>query len=312
VTSVLGSGFGLYGHLPALAELGVEVRIPARYRSVFQRRPELAAYRNAVRFEEEDASWLTQSEGVVLARRPEDNALLAREMIRRGSPSYVVIEKPLAPTQQDAVVLDRDLRAAGVSYFVPYLFGYCDWCGHCRQRLQAETISSLEIDWRYPFRMPAGSWKADHESGGGVLNYYFIHIVALLSFLFDEYEIVECRASRDESGDRIDLTACSGSVMARATFVSGPACRFSVSANGDCVMAAPTPFGAVPDRGERDPRIDPLKTFYREEVLLRSPTNQMRNRNERILKNWGLIGHRLRDGGHNVGGSVDFGRYTQL
>ena len=46
--AIRGSGFGLYGYLPALVGCGRRVVLPERYRARFAERPELAPFANEV------------------------------------------------------------------------------------------------------------------------------------------------------------------------------------------------------------------------------------------------------------------------
>ena len=46
--TILGSGFGLYGYLPALLDLGHMVTLPTRYQAVVAGRPELSRFMSRV------------------------------------------------------------------------------------------------------------------------------------------------------------------------------------------------------------------------------------------------------------------------
>src|SRR5580704_17552067 len=105
--AIYGSGFGLYGHLPALAELGHDVVVPARYRPAFDGRTELQPYRSAVHFADNESGMLPMAELAVLARRPEDNDALARQaaLIPNLPRLKLAIEKPPGATPKAALAL---------------------------------------------------------------------------------------------------------------------------------------------------------------------------------------------------------------
>jgi predicted dehydrogenase len=293
--AVFGSGFGLYGHLPAIAELGRDVHVPARYRSAFDERAELAAYRSAVRFVDDEAGLLSDADLAVLARRPADNEAIARQAIQGQRSVQLVIEKPPAPNPQAALLLDKALRTAGVRYSTPYLLSYCDWACDCQRRVASGEVREITLHWQ--FNSPGGreSWKAMPVEGGGLLSYYFIHVIALADFLLGDYRVVECRAAQEGSGRNIGLVAVNESIRFAGTFCTSPADSvFSIALNGVPAATAPTPFGAIPRRGDRDPRIDVLKRFYTTEVFGESANRGAEDRGGRTLRVWAELAAHLR------------------
>jgi predicted dehydrogenase len=292
--AVFGSGFGLYGHLPAVAELGRDVYVPARYRSVFNEREELTVYRSAVHFVDDEATLLSKADLAVLARRPADNDALAHQAILIRRPLQLVIEKPPAPTPQAAISLDRALRTAGVRHATPYLLVHCDWARDCKRGVISGQVGEITLDWHFDSPKRSESWKAAPEEGGGPLNYYFIHVIALAEYLLGDYLVVECRASEEGSDRKISLVVVNGSIRFTATFcASSTVSRFSIARNGVVAMMADTPFGAIPRRGDRDPRIDPLKRFYTTEVFGKAAHQRVEERGGRTLKAWAELAEYL-------------------
>ena len=292
--AVFGSGFGIYGHLPALVESGHPVCIPSRYRPVVEERTELAAYRSEVRFIDDEETLLSTSELAVLARRPADNAALARRVIAKRFPLRVVIEKPLAPTPSDALSLERELRTARMRYATPYLLQYCDWARNCRLEVAAGRAVEIELNWHFSSKQPQDSWKSISQEGGGALSYYFIHVIALGEFLLGDYQVVECLSVNGEPGSGLKMVAVNGSVRFSATFCTGPgASMFALNLNGIPAFTADTPFGANPRRGFRDPRIESLKRFYTDEVFTLAAQQPDESRNSRTLTVWADLAKRM-------------------
>jgi predicted dehydrogenase len=289
--AVFGSGFGLYGHLPAVVELGRDVCVPARYRQAFDGRAELMAYRSAIHFVDDEAALLSNADLAVLARRPADNEALAHRAIPRAI--QLVIEKPPAPTPQAALSLDSALSAAGVRHSTPYLFAYCDWARDCQRMVISGDATEITLDWRFNSPGSRESWKATPQDGGGPLSYYFIHVIALAQFFLGDYHVVDCRVAEDGSERKISMAAVNGPVRFAGTFCIGSSDSvFSVALNGVSATTAATPFGMVPRRGDRDPRIDALKRFYTAEVFSNATGRDAGGR--RILRVWAEIAEQLR------------------
>ncbi len=274
-------------------ELGKEVAVPARYRSSFAERPELQAYRSAVRFVEDEMAFLPEADLAVLARRPADNIALAVKTLQHQRVLPLVIEKPPGPTPEDGLALDDSLLTAGVRHATPYLLEYCNWARDCRKQLISGQAQEISLDWR--FGKTDESWKTSPREGGGVLNYYFIHLIALSEFWLGAHRLVEFQAEDTKLGQKISMLATSGSIRFNAAFTLAPDYpSFSVTLDGVTATAESTPFGAIPRRGVRDPRIDVLKVFYAIEVFSDAPQHDTVRRQRRTLEAWAKLTKRQR------------------
>lgn len=245
---VLGGGFGLYGHTAALARMNVPVATLSRYRDEASSRPELAALIDRIDWVDDEATAIAAAGGVVLARRPVDNAATAG--LLPPSCRTVVIEKPIAPSADAADAVAACL--AGRRWAVPYLFLYTDWGMDLIGELAAGGSGTIE--WTHRQAAAAGPWKAAEEAGGGPLGFYLVHILALIAAaLPDAVLTVEL------SGE--DRVAIHAGTRLRVRFALAPIPAFEAVWSGASYRSA-GPFGAAPVRGEPDPRIGPLQRFY--------------------------------------------------
>lgn len=287
--TVLGSGFGLYGHLPALVELGRKVCVPARYRSAFDERAELKQYRSGVYFANDESALLSTSRLLILARRPVDNEFLARQAALIRIPPQLVIEKPPGASPRAALDLEDALTRVGIRHTTPYLFAHCDWARECRMLLAGGRGRDIELNWYFNSDRTTQSWKSTLEQGGGLLNYYFIQLIALADFLLGRHRVNEWRGPQGDSC-KVVMAALTRPGRFTASFGVGPSeSAFSVTLDGLPVATLHTPFGAVPKRGERDPRIDVLKLFYTSEVFSDADDPAAAERRLRILGSWALL-----------------------
>lgn len=257
---VLGGGFGLYGHVAALATDGRPVATLSRYRRQALERPEMEPWLDVVQWLDDESEAIRAADAVFLVRRPEDNAALASQMAKDGTGGHLIIEKPMAPDPQSALALERRLLAAGRLWAIPYLFPFCAWYPLIEQALSQGR--SVIVRWRHRQSGDAQSWKHDPDAGGGALPFYFIHCLALLEALMPQAHARLERHGGKKAG-RIALHAGSGAVALSISFELAHETRFQILAADAIIWESSSPFGAVPMRGQVDPRVPVLRAFYR-------------------------------------------------
>jgi predicted dehydrogenase len=146
--SIFGSGFGLYGYLPALIELcGQRVVLPARYRAHLQSRDDVGYLADSVEWARDDADALARSDAVIITRRPEDQVRWVDRYLKLESVQKLLLEKPLAPNPAAARQIIESLEYSGKMYRIAYMFRYTDW-GH-RLLASRRLPPLLEFDWRF-------------------------------------------------------------------------------------------------------------------------------------------------------------------
>jgi predicted dehydrogenase len=205
VIAILGSGFGLYGYLPALVKgCAQRVILSERHREAFQGRPELARFADDVQWERDEASALDRAEGVVLALQPSHQSEWIPQCLALPNLKRILVEKPLAPSPEATGALLDDLRRSGKVIRIGYTFRYTDWAQRLRAALkQGEKGRRLSIQWRFlahHFRHDLRNWKRFTDSGGGAIRFYGIQLIALLAEL--GYQVV---ISSHSFGDSVDV-----------------------------------------------------------------------------------------------------------
>ena len=307
---VVGGGFGLYGHVAALAGSGRDVATLSRYRASAEERPELQNLLPRIRWVDDVMAAARDADAVVLARTPAQNNELAQTLIAAGVGGTLVLEKPVAETPAAAAALEAGLFSAGKRWAVPYLFAECDWAKAARTALTAGK--TVEIDWAHRQSPMVRGWKREKEAGGGAIAFYFIHFIALAETLLPgcspRFEV-----ARDGKGA---VTRCSLTLLrhcarseaiqrsARNTgllrcarnddhgkltlnFRLGDQARFAVLFDGQPVVESTTPFGPLPTAGSPDPRIPMLMAFH--ERVAADPDFQPPAYHAAITRHWAAI-----------------------
>lgn len=168
---IFGSGFGLYGYLPAAYELGYDIFLPTRYRTIFESRVELSKYSNRICWICDDIliseiAW--NMDLIIIAKRPTDQVKLLNELYGfdkvysqsfGGSASIInhnqniakkscrlrnlILEKPIAPNPYEALSLLKcfERNAFNVSFRIGYTFLYTEWGKRIIKQLKSKKKS---------------------------------------------------------------------------------------------------------------------------------------------------------------------------
>jgi len=273
--AILGSGFGLYGYLPALAAGGATpILLPARYRERFTQRPELARFADAIVWTRDEDDALRTATGVVLALAPEMQCNRLAECLHYDNLQYLLLEKPLAPNPKSAAGWHARLVESGKAFRVAYVFRFLDWSDELRAFCAAAGGAGLiTIRWHFlahHVRFAVDTWKRQNRLGGGAIRFYGIHLIALLAEL--GYAAVSSSQSAGDATDEIDrwqavftgadLPECEVEVDCTAPYGT-----FSISAEAPAVarlaIRRDDPFGDItpPLPGADDRRVRPLIRF---------------------------------------------------
>ena len=184
--AIFGSGFGLYGYLPAIVEgCGQRVVLLERYYEHLCQRPELARFLADVRWEQSETDALDCADGVVLALRPFDQEGWIRQCLARANIQRMVLEKPLARSPAIARELSVALCSSPKVIRVGYTFRYTPWAKNISHALASTGKKKLMfLQWAFlahHFRYNVCTWKRRHSLGGGVIRFYGIQLIALLA-----------------------------------------------------------------------------------------------------------------------------------
>jgi hypothetical protein len=281
VVAILGSGFGLYGYLPALVDgCGQRVVLPESYRVRLAERPELVRFAGSVHWEQDEASALDCADQIVVALRPIDQSKRIPLLLKRADTHGLLLEKPLADSPEMAATLLRDLINSQKVIRMGYTFRYTPWGEQLRNTFrETRERRPLLIEWKFlahHFRHDLGNWKRFSASGGGALRFYGIQLIALLAEI--GYRDVVWSRSTGPSANEIekwsaclggtDLPNCNVTVDTKAEVESFRVeWRAGSRAEDDVVLAnMPNPFAstdAVSQTEGLDPRVPALTYLCR-------------------------------------------------
>lgn len=183
---ILGGGFGLYGYLPALVHgCGQSVLLPRRYRPQLIERDDIRALQDVVLWADDEQQAIDQVDAVVISKRPQDQVDWVKQCLQRKALVDMVLEKPLAPSPEQAIALMDRLEQAEKNFRVAYLFRLTPWGRALIDRMStSQDAQELHLNWHFQahhYTHGLNNWKRSSSHGGGVLRFYGIHLIALLA-----------------------------------------------------------------------------------------------------------------------------------
>lgn len=186
--AILGSGFGLYGYLPAAIQSGHDrVLLPSRYQEKFAARHELQVFINNIEWAETEDSLIQSATTLVVSRRPFDQFAHLPTFLGQKQLDSIILEKPIAPDPAAALRMLEAVGRAGKKCTVGFVFRFLPWAISLRNLLLKPTRSDQKtwiLKWYFKasyYKDNLHTWKRDPAQGGGVLRFFGIHLIALLA-----------------------------------------------------------------------------------------------------------------------------------
>jgi predicted dehydrogenase len=275
--AILGSGFGLYGYLPALQGLPCQVLLPEHYRSTIESRKELSGFAAGIVWVADDDAAIDRADALIVARRPVDQSELIAAILRKKGLKRLLLEKPLAQTPAIAAQLHRQIALSGKILRVGYTFGFTGW-GRDLAARAAALSGDIRIRWTFRahhYAADRSNWKRFSAEGGGALRFYGIQLISLLADIgFDEVETsgtVSAQAGEadgwraillNEKGARCELELDSN--CAETAFsIHAPSLSLAISLSD--------PFGELPN-GAQDRRVPILSALCEDMLTSEQPS----------------------------------------
>lgn len=259
---ILGSGFGLYGYMPAFLGLGMEVLTLNRYKRKIESRTELSGLLGEVKFLSSEEEIFHSTEVIAIARNPASQEKFI-EGIATGF-THLFLEKPMTPSVEEHERCLEKLISLKQNFSIAYLFKYCDWWGKVKNSLNLSDNSSVVILWGVPESV--NNWKSLDSEGGGIGSFYATHLIPLINDLGFEFEIQDFL---HDSNLIIVARNLVGSTLKIKIFRA--ACqKFMIyeerGFSKNLIYEAETPFGDIGRKGVPDARIPVLMNYISDKL----------------------------------------------
>lgn len=180
MVGIIGSGFALYGYLPAICVFEDNVCLLNLSKEKIFARDELVPFINRVIWCRNIEELLKKCTRVIIVVNPRQQHNLIIQAIKHKNIKYFMLEKPISCNPASAKIILNYL--SNLSYSICYLFLYTPWFKKLNT-LQNEKFINFKIDWfflAHHLVTNQKNWKSIHEEGGGVIRFYSIHLIAVL------------------------------------------------------------------------------------------------------------------------------------
>lgn len=173
---ILGSGYGLYGYLPAIYKISKKIFLDIKYKKKIKFKDNF----KKIEWYSNVENVLSKINYVVIAKRPNDQFKLVKYIFKKNKTVNFFLEKPLAPTPSKAKELLFFLKKKKILFKIGFIFSYLKWYDLIFKNFNHKK-SKILIEWNFKYNKNNNSWKKEPRAGGGIIAYYGIHFIKIFS-----------------------------------------------------------------------------------------------------------------------------------
>jgi len=183
---ILGSGFGLYGYVPALIDVfGEDILLPKQYKDKFYSREEVKIYNDRICWVDNKKNLLKMATGLVIAMQPMEQEYWISQALAVNNINLLFLEKPLSRSPESSYKILNKLKVSKKKFRIGYNFIFTEWGKKIRNEIiKIDNNDQLIINWTFMahhYIYDIKVWKRYSIEGGGIIRFYGIHLIALLS-----------------------------------------------------------------------------------------------------------------------------------
>lgn len=173
--AILGSGFGIYGYLKALEKIK-KIKILINKSSISK----IKSYKNKNELIKLNLDEIIKnSNTIIIAKRPSDQTKLIYKIIKKNKELMLYLEKPIAQNPKKSLEVLKFLKKNKINFKVNYIFYYTKWFSDISKKCKSRN-NEITINWSFT-NYNLNSWKFKKIFGGGIIRYYGIQTIAIIS-----------------------------------------------------------------------------------------------------------------------------------
>ncbi len=111
---------------------------------------------------------------------------------KKIKPKYLILEKPLSENFYETDKLFRKLKKNNIKFFLNFIFVNIQEFKEFKKLVLKNKIKKFDYIWNFKqgfFINKKKTWKISKKDGGGLINYYLIHVFYNLLFFFNNIKI---------------------------------------------------------------------------------------------------------------------------
>jgi predicted dehydrogenase len=183
MVGILGSGFGLYGYLPAICQVSNErVYLLNKAKKILLSRPELTNYYDRINWVESPSEIISTCNTLIIAYPPEYVYPLIDMIEISSTLRKVIVEKPICQDSTTSIQFITRIKNKKIRIISGFIFVYAEWY----QDLVNYNNGDVNIVWKFFKKNNLNSsptWKYTSSKGGGALKMYGVHLLSVLANL---------------------------------------------------------------------------------------------------------------------------------
>ena len=198
--AIVGSGFGLYGHLPAFNSIA-NCKVIAICGKKTER---LINYCESIGLKKVYTDWQDmlnkeKLDAIAIAVNPSSQYKIAKKAIGKGI--NVFAEKPLAVNILQAKELLELAEKNKIVHVIDFIFPEIDLWQVAKQLIDNKVLGELKcisVNWdflSFDIKYKKSSWKTNVSEGGGALSFYFSHVLYYLEYFAGKISGLENKLS---------------------------------------------------------------------------------------------------------------------
>jgi hypothetical protein len=197
---IYGSGFGLYGYLPAIYKFSKKIYLNENYKDKFFSRKEILKFKSKIKWYNNLNFIKNDIDIVLIAKRPDDQFNILKKILKsKNKIIHFFLEKPISINPKNSLILLNLLYKKRKRYSFGFIFKYLNWYTLIKKKINKNKKNNFLIEWKIKKNNKNNknkkcSWKYHEGKGGGILRYYGIHFIKLfsdLNFFNIKYSLIE-------------------------------------------------------------------------------------------------------------------------
>lgn len=178
-TLILGSGFGLYGYLPAVEVVSKKIFLEYKYKNKLQNLKISKKIFNKIYWYKNESNIIDKINIAVIAYPPILQSKKIKQLFKNKKlVRYLFLEKPIDKNPIAARKLIKFLIKNKVKFSFGFIFKYLAWSKLINKK---KNLKNIKIIWNIKKKNASNSWKYKSKFGGGLIRYYGIHFLKLFS-----------------------------------------------------------------------------------------------------------------------------------
>ena len=189
---IFGSNFGSVVHINAIKKLKSFLKISVCSPNIKKKK---IALKNIKTFNDYKIALENNYDAVGLATTPNIQSEICNYIIKnKKNLKYILLEKPIAPKFNQTKKIIKFLVKKKINFLVNFIFENISAFKELLKILKKKKIIYAKYEWTFKqayFENKIKTWKTNYLYGGGLVNYYLIHVFYNLYLFFNDLKIIK-------------------------------------------------------------------------------------------------------------------------